>query len=604
MRLWPWRSAKKIGQSKPATRAGALQELLVVCHAGDLDGMAVMENICAGLQFSKIPFAVVDLARQSGLPPAERFSTIILCTEEVWHLNQEQAKHITRYVHSGGGLFIAYRCRNQHLNNLFGFTNTKNEETMHSTGGLSFQRDFFPGVENLTLTDNDYIFVHQRYRVTRNDLFADCEILAGDLANNPLAWRRNFGDGKVIYWNTGVLSCRPIRGLVLQTIFATMKVAIAAVGGFSMLHVDDYPPALSDAVSEPVASEFGGLDQNDYFFEVWYKDMMALKEKHGLAYSWYVVMNYADVDNGADTDWNDHAITSARDILAKRFQKTPAIPDDIELGFHGYNHTPLIDSAWPDQEVLKKKLELARELWQSTMPGPMPVSFVPANNWYHRNQIDVLKQVFPELTTVCSLFSVGDVNFGEYREFGPEPWGNSFLCLPRETYGYFQTAETRMMMLSQIAGMGLWTHFLHTDDVYDTPVPDGDNRFLRNPDSRFWRAQNENGLPGLYPAFDELLTQVRSLFPWLDFVTTSQAERRFRTHIDNDVSVFISDTCVEIYCSEESLFYVRTQDGISIRPEKGGQLIDCRPVDKGNLNIVKCAAGRNLFGLNRTKGNY
>ncbi|HFC05044.1 MAG TPA: DUF2194 domain-containing protein, partial [Rhizobiales bacterium] len=400
-----------------------------------------------------------------------------------------------------------------------------------------------------------------------------------------------------VYWNTTILFARVLRGLALHSLFSTMKVAVGAIAGFAMLHVDDYPPSMSDRVAEPVASEYDGLDWNGYFFNVWFTDMMALKKKHGLKYTFYVVMNYGDAETGPDCDLNSPAITAGKCVLAERFRQIPGLDRDIELGFHGYNHEPMIDRSWPDLAMLERKLKLARDYWQEIVPGPQPVSFVPANNWYHRDHIRILSQVFPEISSICGLFSMGDFEYGEYREFGPEPWASSMMCLPRETYGYFLTTELSLRMLSQISAMGIWTHFLHADDVYDMPAATGQTEYLRNPDARMWQASNAEGLRGLFPEFDEWITQVRNRFPWLDFVTTSQAEKRLRVHLNNNIEVFTSDGSIEIHCLAESLFYVRTCEGISIHPEKKGQVIDRRPVEKGNLNIVKCAAGRNLFKL-------
>ena len=309
-------------------------------------------------------------------------------------------------------------------------------------------------------------------------------------------------------------------------------------------------------------------------------------------------MNYGDAETGSDADMNSSVVIAGKDILEERFRRIQVLDSDIELGLHGYNHEPMIAQSWPDLVTLKKKLELARDYWKEFVPGPQPVSLVPANNWYHREHIRILKQVFPEISSICGLFSMGDFEYGEFREFGPEPWEKSLLCLPRETYGYHLTPELRMRMLSQISALGIWTHFLHADDVYDIPAENDQTDHQRNPDMRMWKDRNSEGQAGLLPELDEWITQVRSLFPWLDFVTTSQAEKRFRTHMNNNIDVFTSDTGIEIHCSEESLFYVRTCDGVSVYPKKGGQLIDRRPVEKGYLNIVKCAAGQNLFDLN------
>lgn len=581
-------------------RTRRIQELLIICHSGDPDGLATMNNICTGLEFSKIPFAVLDIKRNTAWPTLDAYDSILICTELIFQLEPKKAERLRSYVHAGGGLFVGYRCWSEHLSDLFGFADSIREPDMHDTAGLSFCTEIFPDATGLRITEADWDLDNNHFDVEASELLSSCKIIVTDLEERPIAWRLTFGKGRIVYWNTSVLFCRALRGLILHTIMDTMPVAASAITGFAMLHVDDFPPSLSDTVAEPVASEFPGLDWNGFFFDVWHKDMMALKAKHGLKFTWYVVMNYGDVDNNPNADLNSLAIKSGEEILARRFEYVSEFEDDDELGFHGYNHDPLVAESWPDLAILRSKLKLARELWQNAVPAPMPTSWVPANNWYHADHIRILKEVFPEISVVSCLFSVGDFENGEFREFGPEPWEDSLLCVPRETYGYSQSPEGKMMMLSQIAGMGVWNHFLHADDIYDIPVSSGKTTYHRNHEMRLWRAPNGDGKPGLYQQLDKWITQVRDLFPWLEFVTTSQAAERYRAHVQNNSSVFISDKCVEIHSEIESLFYIKIKAGLSIHPDKGGELIDCRPVDEGILNVVRCSVGTTLFQIKRS----
>jgi hypothetical protein len=268
-----------------------------------------------------------------------------------------------------------------------------------------------------------------------------------------------------------------------------------------------------------------------------------------------------------------------------------------EYGFHGYNHEPMIAASWPDLAMLRSKLKRARALWESTVPAPMPVSWVPANNWYDADHLRILREVFPEISAVCSLFTSGDPELGEYREFGPEPWHEALLCLPRETCGYVLRPDHKMMMLSQIAGMGVWTHFVHPDDIYDIPDSRGEAAHRRNPDTLMWRRSTESGQPGLYVQLDNWVSRVKGLFPWLEFVTTSQAEARYRSHANNQVEVRTSDEAIEIISLAGGLFYVKTRRGIVLAPGAGGVLVDRREVESGVLHVVRCSAGRTVFGV-------
>lgn len=584
-----------------APESARYQEVLIVCHSGDLHGLSVMENICTGLEFAKIRFCVLDLQRQKTWPSLERFSSVVLCTEMIWELDSAKAARLENHVRTGGGLLVAYRCWHEQLSELFGAGVNGPEPDMHLTSGLHFEKEVFPGIAGLTIDDHDWLFEHSRFDIEPRDLSPEVTTLASDLAGRPILWTRTFGEGRLGYWNTGVLFCRALRGFIIQTILGTMRLGVGAIAGFGMFHVDDFPTSLSDARLEPVTREFPDLDWNGFFFGVWHEDMMALRDRHGLRYTWYTVMNYHDVDTADGADPLASAAVSGQEILAARFEHVRRIEAGDEYGFHGYNHEPMTAESWPSLATVRTKLEAARRLWETTVPAPMPTSWVPANNWYHAEHVRILKEVFPELSAICGLFSSGEPEFGEYREFGPEPWEPSLLCLPRETYGYVLKPELQMMMLSQIAGMGIWTHFVHPDDVYDIPTSPSGTGYNRNPDELMWRARGNADAPGLLAQLDGWLGRVTSAFPWLEFLTSSQAESRYRNHLSSTLSILATDDRVQIRTSTGGLFYVRTGKDIALSSADGGEVLGRTLVADGVLHVVKCAEGGASFDL-ATKG--
>jgi hypothetical protein len=595
MEFWPFRGSLPAGKPAPAAVSGHFQELLVVCHGDDPQGQAILENICTALDFAKIRFSILDLQRRSAWPALESFSSIVLCTELIWELESEKASRLDSYIRAGGGMVIAYRCWNEHLSEMLGTGKGASEPRMHLTTGLTFDKEIFPGSSGLTIDDSDWFFQHSRFDIERADLSPDCNILMSDLAGCPILWSRDIGNGRLVYWNTGILFCRALRGFIVQSVLDAMEVGVSAIAGFAMFHIDDFPTSLWDARLEPVTTEFPELDRDSFFFGVWHEDMMALRAKHDLKYTWYAVMNYHDVDNGPGADPLAPAAVSGREILKRRFCRMQKAAEDDEYGFHGYNHEPMTGDSWPDPATLRSKLSLARELWKDTVPAPFPASWVPANNWYHADHVRALKEVFPEISVVCSLFSSGDAEMGEYREFGSEPWERALLCLPRETYGYVLRPELRMMMLSQIAGMGIWTHFLHPDDIYDIPGASDETTYCRNPETLGWRTSKADGRAGLYTQLDEWIAQVRSSYPWLEFSTTSHAEAKYHAHVNNHVDVRKSGEEIEIRSRSEGLFYAKTRKGTFLVAGTGGDVVDRRQLEEGFLHVVRCSAGGGVF---------
>ncbi len=597
--MWPSNWFRKTANSS-RTAAGR-QELLIICHSGDPYGLSTMENICRGLEFAKIGFSVFDLQQNDRLPPLSRFDAIVTCTEFLSAIGSQSAKRMEKYVRDGGGLVVAYRGFHENLCPLLGADGGCFEREMQMTSGLSFVSELFPDTTGIAIGSSEWDFDHSRFDIDVSELISGCECLVSDSEGRPVCWTLPCGKGRVVFWNTSVLFSRALRGFAIQSILSVMSVGVAAIGGFAMFHIDDYPTSLSDAVQEPIATEYPGMNRNDFFFGQWYEDMMVLRAKHGLKYTWYTVMNYHDVDTAPGASLSTIETTTGQKLLSDRFQCARIIPDDDEFGFHGYNHQPLVATGWPDLETLKYKLEIARDLWESKVPAPLPVSWVPANNIYHPGQVGILAEVFPEITTVCSLYSVGDEDTGECREFGPEPWEPSLTCIPRETWSYVRYPKVRMLQLSQIASMGLWTHFLHPDDVYDIPDSSSPEDGYRNKTNLFWKDRNADGQPGMYHQLDSWIEQVRDLFPWLDFVTTSEAAARYHEHVRRQTDIRVSDSRAEITCETDGLYYLRTRSGLVVDSSNSDAVIvDSRPVTNGTLTVVRCEAGTAVLHFNTT----
>lgn len=597
MKFWPGFGFRKAGREKPAP--GAILQILIVCDGSDSAGMSVADNLLPVLEFAKLRYSLLDLDLRSAWPPLDGFASVVVATDCLDSLNADRALSLRNYVLAGGGLLVACRSWHVELADLFGIARSTKPATA-LWEGLEFVAEFYPGISGLKMGNADWQFSHDAYALCQSDLAADCAVLATSSGGNPLAWHHRFGDGKTVFWNTNELSGRSQRGFLLQTLLMTMKFGISAVGGFAMFQIDDYPPALSDVKKEPVNSEYGGIDCTSFFFDIWYEDMMALRQRHNLKYSWYVVMDYDDLDTGEILDENSDEFRERARIRALRFTHLERQAEGDEYGFHGYNHVPLTSDLWPDPAILEGKLKLARRLWEEGVPAPLPASWVPTNNWYHPRELAILSRTFPEIEAVCSTYSNGQFGMGEFRDFGREPWESSLLCLPRETYGYVLDAEMRMLMLSQIASLGMWTHFIHPDDVYDMPSSADAQQYLRNPQRRNWKKANAAGLAGMFEMLDRWLGRVRAHFPWIEFLTAREATARYRDHMANEVKTTLHGDGVEIESERDCMFCVRVDEQTGLEFDGDAVVLDAKQVREGRLFFVKLPAGCSRIRAKRT----
>ena len=433
--------------------------------------------------------------------------------------------------------------------------------------------------------------MHSSFDISKEDLAPACIILASDEDKTPLAWYKNAGDANIVYWNTVLLARREMRGFFLQTLLLTMNTPVVAVENFAVFQIDDFPPSLSDAPPPQIDREFTNVSWNEFIFDIWYDDMMSLKDMYALKYTWYAVMNYHDADVNQLEQRTPNEREIDKRILNARLERIKPIKGDDEIALHGYNHVPLIEESWPNIQTLKMKLLYARELWEENFPEYMPRSWVPANNQYHSEHVSMVKTVFPEIDVVCSNYSAGSFADGMFRDFGLEPWDTSLYCLPRETYGYVMKPELKLMMLSQIGSLGLWTHFIHPDDIFDIPSDTTRESYNRNIDRLYWRRENDKGAPGMFTQLEQWIGFVRKTFPWIKIVTTSEAHKQLIRHYKKNIKIELSRSKISIDCDEDSGYFIRTQKNQTIHAHKNCSILGQANLFKGRLYFIKCGKG-------------
>lgn len=537
----------------------------MICDSADPFAGSIRYNAMRAFFYARLDFQCFDMSEPSLWPDPSDFSTLVLCTEALQKLDQRKVDSIRRFVSLGGGLVVAYRGWSVALADMFGMPSYTAwpELVTGETEGLCFPTDIFPGFNGLQLS-HDEISGHTAHDVTPH---SDTTVIATSAGGRPLAWLNHFGDGRIIYWNTVVLSEKTARGLIVQSVAAVQPVSVLPIANFATLQIDDFPPEMFEQTLEPIASEYSGMSNLEFYDQIWFADMVSLAHKHDLHYTWLSVFDYDDSIQPTDLEFDSGGRRqSATDISPFNASAAQAAANEGEMGLHGYNHFPLLLEHWETSEQMIKALEVSATEWRANGLGPLPTTYVPPNNEYDEAGARALSRVYPEMNAICGFFAGGDFERGANREFGPEPWNSDLFCLPRATSGYNLTGLTRFVLASQIGTMGIWTHFLHTDDVYETPgnVPGIQN--WRNAQSRPWRLDDDGQKTGLFHQFERGIDFVRTTFPWLTFRETREAVPIAKSHLENEVHVRSSANRISLTATHPCCFQVRINDGRRLNP--------------------------------------
>lgn len=537
-------------------------KVLLVHDSSDPYGERLYVHASKALEYAKIPFDTFDLDRQASLVDPGGYGAVVVATESLYRLEGNEALKVKQYVSEGGGLVVLYRTWNPLLREVFGIYNRREPEFSTSGATVRFNDDTFLGAQGMVL-DQSLLADFTSFNLL---LLDSAEVLVSSVdGKRPFVWLNHYGQGRVIYWNTDWLAAKEFRGYIVQSVLAVQPVAISSLVNTAVFDIDDYPAPSSTQKREPVGTEFG-LSLPDFYHKVWYPDMMELAERYGIKYTWIVPFNY----NGRTSppyddygEWVDATININGQKVPLTAYYSHICAQNGEMALHGYDHESLLLRNWGTVDNMVLSLESAAQRWEQDGLGPLPFTYIAPNNLFDAAGLEALHRAFPSIKVVSGV-DFGPFEEGSDREFGPEPWNEALFSFPRWTDGYALDDRTQMIVASEMGMFGLWTHFVHPDDVINTPTnyPNDDPKHIRNPKELPWRGE-KTGKNGMYYGLVNMLEYVKGTYPWLRYMTTKDAYYELQGYLDTAVTYDLSNPkeLTISYKGSPAYFWVRLNDG-------------------------------------------
>jgi len=551
------------------------QRVLLVHDSTDGLSRELYPQIVRALDYAKIAHDDMDMGRTMVFDDLSPYSAVVVATESIWRFNEKEALKIVEYVTGGGGLAMLVRAWHPALGSLLGIQNRQEPNYVAIDSGMHFVGDLFPGLKGLKV-EKKHIYEFSALDVT---LRGNVEVLAtsGD-GQYPLLWRHKFGRGRVIYWNNDLLVATELWGFAVPSVMDAHSEAVMTIVNVGLFHIDDYPAPASTRKIEPVASEYD-LSVADFYYKIWFPDMMRLARKYGLYYLWIIPFNY----NGRiEPPWDfgewvhAKAEINGQQVPLCVYMSHQAAREGHELALHGYCHQSLRLDWWKGStDNMVSALEAAKQRWQEDNMGPLPFSYVAPNNLYDAAGLAALHEAFPSIKIVSGTSS-GSFEEGGNREFGPEPWNENLFSIPRWTAGYFDEPHTRMVAMSELNMLGVWTHFVHPDDIFNTRGNYPTETDPRNPYNAPWRNNPSNPTEGMFDQLDSLMAWGQENYPWLRWMTTQDSYTEFVNYFDTGASyVFDNDGITITFSKHPTYLLVRLNDGrkLDLRQVTNAQVI-------------------------------
>lgn len=480
------------------------------------------QEIISASEYAKFAVAQVkasSLNADGNLPSSAR----LLCIDDTFSLNETAINSVYAFVAKGGTLLMTRSILDDRMAFLMGLSPSYSLSTNKTAFGISFIENVLPNSAGLVKMDNARHFGFDLVNFSSN-----IKVLA--TAKNepdyPVLLYNKVGKGKVLLFNSDIGFDKSLRGMVFSQMLMGLEGVPYPVANVANIHLDDFPSPVYKIYKEPIKTQMG-LNTLDFVTNIWWPDMLALSEKHGIKYTAYTVFDYnTNVTPPFIFDeWEQHRITKeGYDQEISGWLGRDVINKGHELGFHGYNHVSLMKDEWDNPDYMVTALGAAVKKWQISKFGKLPEAYVPPSNYIDSTGLAKLHIGMPNLKYVQSTY-LGDFNDGANREYGIEPLNSQFFDIPRISSGYFFPQKVRFNIASVFLLTGIWNHFVHPDDVFQ--IKDGANTStagnydLRNMHNMPWR--NYNGKKGLLSSFDEELQSFKDNYPMTRFLGATEA---------------------------------------------------------------------------------
>lgn len=505
-------------------------------------------HIRKALNYAKIPYNEINRFDFNEKPEVGNAVKVIV-VYDLEPLNQAAMNFLIEFVAKGGHIFIPSVATNKNFGFLAGVRGDADFEIDTIAQGFKFQSSFLPALKGKVYKNEN-----KHFGLQTDNFREDIEILATSISEEdyPLIIKNKIGNGSVITFNTDQYSQKQERGLFFAAILQGLEGVPYPVANASSIMLDDFPAPLYNVKMEPVTSEMD-ISQARFYTEVWWKDMLKLAREEGLEYSAYVCFDYSNHTSPPFNfpEWEQSVLTGSNGANAADRLMVDFKDSKHEVALHGYNHASLTDKVWPNQNYMGLSLKAVKKRWAARNYGKLPVSYVPPSNIIDSTGFLALEEHIPEIIYNASIY-LGNFEEGGDREFDREPYNDHFFNFPRITSGFVLTSTRQFNQQSLYLYTGVWTHFIHPDDIYQIPGEEpresaGDYT-LRNINSYGWRV-SEDGSPGLFPRFGNYIKDVKKTFPLIRFLKVSEAAKITQNWREIPYNFTENDTEVEVTAS-------------------------------------------------------
>lgn len=496
--------------------------VLVINHRQDSTSQEISQHVTQTMDYAGIPYQVMDVSRIERISIPTSIRLVYLTTDYVKGFADEEIERLVRFAAAGNEVVVLNPIFDKRFSYLLGIKKDAGHIINDQADGFHFNKDMFPDYKDVTVK-NRQPYLHYGFDGSQFVDEAAVVVSAATDSTYPVVLQRDIGYGRSIYFNTTVMRDKDYRGLLFSVGLKALAGIPYRVANTSTIFLDDFPAPLYNEKMPPIDKEYN-LSHEDFVTQIWWPDMKALADTFNIDYTTVLAFNYNAVVV-PPFDFNEWKASIIK-RNGQYYQGSIWLAQDVrdtrhELGFHGYNHFSLWKDEWPNQTYMEMAIEAAKKRWIIDQLGEMPVTYIPPTNLVDSVGLASINRKMPSIKYMSSLY-LGHVADGGGREFGPDPLLPQLFDYPRITSGYINDQIDNLTQNSLFIYTGIWTHFLHPDDVFQGNEKSEHKYRSRNPLGLGWHSDEDHDY-GLYEVFKQRLEETLLRYPKTRFLAAREA---------------------------------------------------------------------------------
>lgn len=439
---------------------------LLIHNSEDASSCIAYEQFTVVLADMKVGHIAVDMAKDK-LPSFDRFSQVIVLLSDLTPLGQSVAD-LCDFVYDGGAAWFPLVLE----------TNVYSSAISQMIGIDDLSPDYYT-VESIYPSEDFMIGGGRAFAVSDPFessltvvLSGDAEVYAtADSADGvPLVWKKEYGNGVFVVDNIGMYD-KAMRGFYAASYSLLSDVCVYPVINASTFYLDDFPSQIPSGNSEYIRRDYHTTIR-DFYINIWWPDMMNFADAYGLKYTGLAIESYDNhVDGTADATPDTGTFLNFGNMLLRK---------GGELGYHGYNHQPLVLSnkdykdhydykTWQSETAMKSAFDELIELCDTLFPDAEFSLYVPPSNLLSDEGRKFLIKEYPHIKTISGIYfddiADAELDFGCTQEFSVDE--NGVVDQPRVVYGFIMDDFLTMAAVSELNLHFINSHFTHPDDALD-----------------------------------------------------------------------------------------------------------------------------------------